>query len=74
MINKTILLHRPSTFAQAAKLRRSAAAKEKELANCEATSFFSHWLMFFHRIGLYEFDSLNNLLGVFWISFNFCAN
>ncbi|CAI0421731.1 unnamed protein product [Linum tenue] len=24
----------PSTFAQAAKLRRSAAAKEKELANC----------------------------------------
>ncbi|MFQ6644152.1 hypothetical protein Gotur_017560, partial [Gossypium turneri] len=27
----------PSTFAQAAKLRRMAAAKEKELANCEAT-------------------------------------
>ncbi|XVF23447.1 hypothetical protein REPUB_Repub13aG0039500 [Reevesia pubescens] len=26
-----------STFAQAAKLRRSAAAKEKELANCEVT-------------------------------------
>lgn len=25
---------RPSTFAQAAKLRRMAAAKEKELANC----------------------------------------
>ncbi|KAA3478357.1 CHD5-like protein [Gossypium australe] len=31
----------PSTFAQAAKLRRMAAAKEKELANCEATFGFS---------------------------------
>ena len=26
---------RPSTFAQAAKLRRMAATKEKELLNCE---------------------------------------
>ncbi|XP_021911912.1 uncharacterized protein LOC110825731 [Carica papaya] len=28
-------LSQPSTFAQAAKLRRIAAAKEKELANCQ---------------------------------------
>jgi len=28
--------YRPSTFAQAAKLRRLAAAKEKELANCKS--------------------------------------
>ncbi|KAK1297081.1 hypothetical protein QJS10_CPB15g00232 [Acorus calamus] len=30
----SILICRPSTFAQAAKLRRAAAAKEKELAKC----------------------------------------
>ncbi|PPR84237.1 hypothetical protein GOBAR_AA36475 [Gossypium barbadense] len=35
----------PSTFAQAAKLRRMAAAKEKELANCEAIFGFSLWLI-----------------------------
>lgn len=29
------LTRRPATFAQAAKLRRSAATKEKELAQCE---------------------------------------
>lgn len=32
--------YRPSTFAQATKLRRLAAAKEKELANCEAVFSF----------------------------------
>ncbi|XVF03834.1 hypothetical protein REPUB_Repub05bG0026800 [Reevesia pubescens] len=40
MITNTISLHRPSTFAQAAKLKRPAAAK-KERANCEATFLFS---------------------------------
>lgn len=30
-----VLNRRPATFAQAAKLRRSAATKEKELAQCE---------------------------------------
>ncbi|XVF34506.1 hypothetical protein REPUB_Repub18cG0064400 [Reevesia pubescens] len=40
MITNTISLHRPSTFAQAAKLKRPAAAK-KERANCEATFLFA---------------------------------
>lgn len=39
---------RPSTFAQAAKLRRLAAAKEKELANCEAIYSSTHLLIFTH--------------------------
>lgn len=37
---------RPATFAQAAKLRRSAATKEKELALCEyAFSVFSSMII-----------------------------
>jgi hypothetical protein len=39
---------RPSTFAQAAKLRRLAVAKEKELANCEAIYNSTHSLIFTH--------------------------
>lgn len=35
---------RPSTFAQAVKLRRLAAAKEKEIANREATFSFSEFV------------------------------
>lgn len=35
---------RPSTFAQAAKLKRLATAKEKELANCEANCSLSRLL------------------------------
>lgn len=34
--------YRPSSFAQAAKLRRLAAAKEKELANRKAICSCSH--------------------------------
>lgn len=33
---------RPSTFAQGAKLKRLATAKEKELANCEAICSFGY--------------------------------
>lgn len=39
---------RPSTFAQAAKLRRMAAAKEKELAKrrkCVFPVFFMQWFL-----------------------------
>ena len=32
--HNAVIVFRPSTFAQAAKLRRTAAAKEKELAKC----------------------------------------
>ena len=31
-----VIICRPSTFAQATKLRRTAAAKEKELAKCQS--------------------------------------
>ena len=51
VINKTILFFvncRPSTFAQAAKHMRLAAAKEKELANCEAICNSTHPLIFTH--------------------------
>ncbi|KAM1047517.1 hypothetical protein ACFX2C_026866 [Malus domestica] len=34
LLKEASSLSQPSTFAQAAKLRRMAAAKEKELANC----------------------------------------
>uniref|UniRef100_A0A9I9D643 Uncharacterized protein n=1 Tax=Cucumis melo TaxID=3656 RepID=A0A9I9D643_CUCME len=34
LLREASTLSQPSTFAQAAKLRRLAAAKEKELANC----------------------------------------
>ncbi|XP_021274282.1 uncharacterized protein LOC110409307 [Herrania umbratica] len=36
LLKEAASLSQPSTFAQAAKLRRSAAAKEKELANYQA--------------------------------------
>ncbi|KAK9948249.1 hypothetical protein M0R45_003834 [Rubus argutus] len=35
LLKEASSLSQPSTFAQAAKLRRMAAAKEKELANCQ---------------------------------------
>ncbi|XP_017970279.1 PREDICTED: uncharacterized protein LOC18610651 isoform X2 [Theobroma cacao] len=38
LLKEAASLSQPSTFAQAAKLRRSAAAKEKELANCHNLS------------------------------------
>ncbi|BBH08105.1 hypothetical protein Prudu_020204 [Prunus dulcis] len=34
LLKEASSLSQPSTFAQAAKLRRMAAVKEKELANC----------------------------------------
>ncbi|XP_065863132.1 protein GET1 [Euphorbia lathyris] len=37
LLKEASTLAQPSTFAQAAKLRRLAAAKEKELTNCQET-------------------------------------
>ena len=52
---------RPSTFAQAAKLRRLAAAKEKELANCEAICNSTHPLY------IYSFRDVSTFLKLSWI-------
>ncbi|KAJ8764069.1 hypothetical protein K2173_004965 [Erythroxylum novogranatense] len=38
LLKEASTLTQPSTFAQAAKLRRSAAAKEKELTNCQESN------------------------------------
>lgn len=51
---------RPSTFAQAAKLRRMAAAKEKELANCTICNC-SHWIMFICFMSCYRWKDSNSL-------------
>ncbi|XP_059438514.1 protein GET1-like isoform X3 [Corylus avellana] len=40
LLKEASSLSEPSTFAQATKLRRLAAAKEKELANCEVLTYF----------------------------------
>ncbi|XP_022741092.1 uncharacterized protein LOC111292783 isoform X5 [Durio zibethinus] len=39
LLKEAASFSQPSTFAQAAKLRRLAAAKEKELANCHNSCF-----------------------------------
>lgn len=50
---------RPSTFAQAAKLRRMAAAKEKELANCTICNC-SHLIMFPYLVPCYGWRDSNS--------------
>lgn len=50
---------RPSTFAQAAKLRRMAAAKEKELANCTICNC-SHSIMFLYLVPCYGWKDSNS--------------
>ncbi|KAH0973210.1 hypothetical protein GBA52_025366 [Prunus armeniaca] len=48
LLKEASSLSQPSTFAQAAKLRRMAAAKEKELANCTSCCNSTHSIMFIY--------------------------
>ncbi|BBN67636.1 methyltransferase 1 [Prunus dulcis] len=48
LLKEASSLSQPSTFAQAAKLRRMAAVKEKELANCNSCCNSTHSIMFIH--------------------------
>ncbi|CAI0474133.1 unnamed protein product [Linum tenue] len=53
----------PSTFAQAAKLRRLAAAKEKELTNCKATGSVLSIAKCYLRNLEDHYDSSGHVLG-----------
>ncbi|BBH08107.1 hypothetical protein Prudu_020206 [Prunus dulcis] len=48
LLKEASSLSQPSTFAQAAKLRRMAAVKEKELANCNSCCNSAHSIMFIY--------------------------
>ncbi|XVF62297.1 hypothetical protein PTKIN_Ptkin08bG0206200 [Pterospermum kingtungense] len=67
LLKQAASFSQPSTFAQAAKLRRSAAAKEKELANYQAQCSNEVNLPYgLHLKVLFILKVITHLVVIFW--------